>query len=187
MSDREILSPEKMILNTDPEAAREMTITGWVSRNGLFFGKDERAARWSGCTHIVCECGKPACKSYTCCEDCRAKRQRERWEKFELVKWDGESPLTTYDGDDWFFDADSLYEWAEDNDIDLADAMLVIAEPCYARTVDEDYWSDDLHEDSELPSPIVAALKTFNEAIKAYREPLSWHMGKQRVIVEPRS
>lgn len=42
---------ETIIFPDSPEAAKETTVTGWVSRNGLLYGKDECAARYAGATH----------------------------------------------------------------------------------------------------------------------------------------
>ena len=57
-----IKQEEKTILFTSDEAAKYTDgISGWVSRDGFFWGKDERAARYHGCTHVLCEdCGNPA-------------------------------------------------------------------------------------------------------------------------------
>ena len=44
------MSETKIVLLEDAEAATLKTVTGWVSRDGLFFGSDERTARWSGAT-----------------------------------------------------------------------------------------------------------------------------------------
>jgi len=180
----QVPSKEKIILNTDPEAAREITVTGWVSRDGLFFGKDERAARWSGCTHIVCECGKPTPKTYTRCEECRNKLTRERWLALPLVEWDGESPIVMFDDDRYFWSTEDLLDWCYDEDIKPSTLMLVTCEPHFAREIDADYWSDDLPEDGdELPDDIAAAVDALNKVIRAHKEPLCWHPGKQRVVV----
>ena len=59
------MSGNEMILNTSDEAAHFVTgLSGWVSRHGHFYGNDERLARYDGCTHTVCECGKPCEKGW---------------------------------------------------------------------------------------------------------------------------
>lgn len=56
---------ETMILPSSDEAAQQVTVTGWRSREGLFYGNDERIARWAGATHVECsECGKPTPKPW---------------------------------------------------------------------------------------------------------------------------
>ena len=79
------------------EAATFMKVEGWVSRDGRFYGKDERTARWGGATHIYCrECGEPCPKNWLVCEACREKKDKEKDEegrsKFMRVEVVGEIP-----------------------------------------------------------------------------------------------
>ena len=172
-----------IVLNTSDDAAKLVTVTGWVSRDGRFYGDDERLARWAGCTHLVCECGEMMDKGYTKCLKCRVKSDHERWLKLPLVEWDGVTPLTIFGDDTYFFDVESIYEHAEEAGCAVSALELVVCEPCFAREVDEDYWQDDLAEDGELPLEIRKALLKFNEVVRAYRQPLSWHQGKERVVL----
>jgi hypothetical protein len=82
---------EKVILITDDVAAEYRTdISGWVSRDGIFFGKDERTARWAGCTHVLCgDCGKPTIKGHIYCSDCNYKRIVEKYKALPQSTWDG--------------------------------------------------------------------------------------------------
>jgi hypothetical protein len=179
------LPTETVILNTSDDAAKQVTVEGWVSRRGIFYtGSDaERIARWDGCTHIACECGELAPKGYTKCLKCRVKADHERWLKMPLIEWDGVTPLVIHRDDTYFFDADSIYEHAAEAGCAVSDLELVVCEPCYARQVDEDYWQDDMAEDGELPDVIRKALDAFNKVVAAYREPLCWHEGNQRVVL----
>lgn len=176
----------EVVLNTDDAAAKLTTVTGWVSRDGLFYGKDERIARWAGCTHIVCECGKPTPKSYVKCDECRAKTDRERWLALPLAAPDWQYPLCIYQDDRYFWGEDELRDWCEDNDIKPSSLLLVTCEPHHWRQVDTDYWSDDGPEDWDgyLPREIEQALKALNDAIKSYRHPACWYPGKERVVIE---
>lgn len=85
----------EVILDTSPEAAKFVeNISGWVSRDGLFFGKNEDAARYQGCSHRACsECGSPAPKGYTACSSCREKKAEARYEKLERAEWDEKGAL----------------------------------------------------------------------------------------------
>lgn len=177
------MSKEQMILDTDHEAATLRTITGWVSRRGIYYGDDERTARWDGCTHIVCECGKPTPKTYAHCDECREKRQRERWLALPLVEWDGETPICQYGGDEYFFSSDELYDWCDNNAVHPGDLMLVTCEPQYLSQIDTDYWSDDLPEDGDLPAEVEAALNALNKAIREHGKAYAWSPGKRRVEV----
>jgi len=176
------MTKEKVILITDPEAASERTLTGWVSRDGHFWGKDERMARWSGCTHIICECGKPTPKSYTKCDDCREKAYCERYLALPVADA-GDGPFCVYQDDRYFWSLQEVYDYCYDEDIKPSSLMLVLAEPHYARQVDEDYWSDDLPEDGELPDDIATALKALNDVIRARKEPSCWYASDKRVTV----
>lgn len=179
------MTEKDVVLNTADEAAKLMTVTGWVSRHGRFYGQDERTARYDGCTHVVCECGKPTEKSWTHCAECREKRSHERWLALPLVEWDGITPLCLHDDDQYFFDVDSIHEHAEEHEIPVSSLRLVVCEPNLAREVDPDYWTDELVEDGELPDWLEKALELLNRTIRINRgDPLSWSAGKQRVILE---
>ena len=157
----------KIILNESDEAATWKTgISGWVDRHGHFFGNDERNARWSGATHILCpECGKPTSKNYTMCADCRLKKSIERYNERERKEWDGETPLYSHACDKHFFN-DDLFDHLEEFDCTAESLRLIICEPMYLRQIDEDYFCDDLPEDGELSKDIVSALEELNLLIK---------------------
>lgn len=176
------MNNETMILTSSDEAAKFVTdIKGWVSRDGRFYGDDERLARWAGATHIICECGKPARKSYTCCDECQSKRATERWLALPIVVWDEVTPLCIYQDDTYFFGLDEVIDHCEANDLDIENLQLVVCEPSHLRQIDEDYWEDELPEDGELPTPIQLALDALNKAIEEHGDEISWHGGKQRV------
>jgi hypothetical protein len=61
---------EIMVLRDSSEAAQYRTgLSGWVSRNGRYFGESEDMARYDGCTHVACQyCGLPARKGWLACE-----------------------------------------------------------------------------------------------------------------------
>jgi len=88
----------KIIFPESDEAATYVTkITGWVSREGFFYGKDEQAARWEGATHLHCEkCGAPTSKSWTICGKCREQRAHERYIKLPIVRWDKYKDVPVY-------------------------------------------------------------------------------------------
>lgn len=163
------------------DAAEFVTVSGWRSRTGQFWGDNEHAARWGGCTHVACkDCGVPTPKSRLVCDACNTKRQDARYAALPLIEWDGETPLATFDGDQYFFDAESVDEWCETHEVDPADLQLVICEPQYLREVDIDYWEDSLPEDGEPGDAVLRALDALNAAVKAHG-PASWLPGKKRI------
>lgn len=172
-----------MILNTSDEAARFVTnISGWVSRDGLFFGKDERTARWSGCTHVACEtCGTPTPKGYLICDACRSKKDAEKYEAREKRKWDGPEMAYSEAVDKYFTDWDEAEDYCEQEEWSMESLRLVICEPNYAREVESDFWCDDLAEDGELPPGLEKALEELNSYIRDEKIILSWSPGKYAV------
>ncbi|MEB2744543.1 hypothetical protein [Citrobacter portucalensis] len=49
------MKTEKIVMMDSDEAASIQTVTGWVDRQGRFWGKDENQARWCGATHRKCK------------------------------------------------------------------------------------------------------------------------------------
>jgi hypothetical protein len=166
------------------EAARYVTnLSGWVSRDGIFFGKEERVARYSGCTHRHCEkCGDLVPKHWLKCAKCREEADRQRWEAMPVTDW---TPLVCiYRDDTYFHDEDGFLDWCEDRDIDPSTVMLVACEPVFASEFDaEDYYSGDLPEDGELPDEIAVAVHHLNEAIRECKTPLCWRPTDKRVRI----
>lgn len=176
------------ILNTSDRAAEFRTdISGWVDRHGRFWGEDERMARWSGCTHLICpECGKVMSKNYTLCSECRNEKSVGRYKARESKLWDGITPLYSDACDRYFFDWDEVLEYL--NEIDQQEESfgvlrLLICSPIRLRQVDDDYFCDELPEGGSLPSDVVEALADLNEVIRR-QTPVSWAPGKYAAIIK---
>lgn len=169
-----------VILNTSDESATFKTgLSGWVSRNGIFWGNDERAARWDGCTHVVCECGQAVEKSWTKCALCRSVAEDKRFAALERKPWDGKTPLCLYDDDRFFWSEDDLTDYCEEYGYEPEDLKLLICEPTYAREIDpNDYYCDDLPEDGEIDGDLAAAFDELNKIIRESKVILSWAPGK---------
>lgn len=170
------------ILYDSKEAAQQKTVTGWVSSTGQYWGDNEHMARWSGCTHLKCECGNEHSRSWTICETCREINRCEKFEALEKRVWDGEIPLCLDDGDEYFFDEESLIDYAEENEISISDLQLRICEPIAMQTIDESSLLDDLHEDAELPDKIASMVDALNKEIMSLG-PQSWTPSKYAAIV----
>lgn len=141
------------VLYDSPEAARLETMQVWMSRGGRAYPShqpnSEHFARWDGCTHEACDCGREHERGWTCCEDCRAKKQRERYEKFMLHEGEIEFPLALYDDERFFWYADELDEYIDEYEIDVEDLMLVACEKRAKPQIDlghmyEDYLAEDM-------------------------------------------
>lgn len=178
----------EIILNTSDEAAKYISgLSGWVSRTGRFWADDERMARYEGCTHTVCECGNPVEKGWIKCEDCRRKIEDEKFLSLKKQEWDETVPVTLYEGDEYFFDYESLENWCEENEVNIHEVRLLICQPNYAREINEDYYCDDLPEDQSLED-VVPALAEYIEGINAFiREAkpiLSWSPSNVVAIIK---
>lgn len=176
---------EKIIMYASPESAELKTVTGWVSSTGRFWGKDEHMARWEGCTHTLCECGKMMpIRSYTICEDCRAKKWRETYNSYKFEVWDFKEVVYDHISDKYFFDVDQLEEYLEEEEINPQDLQLVICEPNNLYALNYDYWNDCLTDDQDLPKELEELIKKVNEFCKGHG-PISWSPGKIRTEYRP--
>jgi len=177
------MSEDVQILNTSDEAAKQVgDISGWVDRHGRYWGNDERAARYAGCTHVVCDCGKIMEKGWLKCQACREVASLERFLALEPKQWDHTTPLCIHETDTYFFTEEDLLVYIDDHGCPVQSMQLRICEPVYLSEVEEDHWCDELAEDGELPSEIRDALKTFNAAIRK-QGPVAWTPGKYAAAV----
>jgi hypothetical protein len=73
---------EPVIFPQSPQAATFRTeLEGWVSRHGIFYGDNEYAARFNGCTHGICACGQLREKNYASCKACRQATEDAKFDK----------------------------------------------------------------------------------------------------------
>jgi hypothetical protein len=156
---------KEQILNTSDDAATFVTdIKGWVDRHGRYFGDSEKMARWSGCTHITCECGNITEKNYTICSECREKNAIIRYNDKKKKQWDGKVPLYSDALNKYFMDEDDLRDFLEDHpDVTNVSLRLLICEPVYLRHIESDYFCDELpDDDNPLPCGLEEAIEEFN-------------------------
>lgn len=175
-----IQANEKIIMYDSPEAAQEITLTGWMSGDDKrFWYKDEHMARWSGCTHVKCDCGNIMTKCWTKCDTCRSKMDNERYNALPYREWDGMSPVVTRDGDKYFFNEDELIDYCEENEVDTIELLLCVEN--HYSPIDTDIWADIFPEDSdgEVPKEMQEAIDNLNEVIKRMN-PCSYSPGKIR-------
>ena len=164
---------EQIILYTDEEAAKLITITGWVSRNGRFFGENEQSARYDGCTHKQCDCGSPMTKGWTKCENCRSKSSQDKYASYEYKEWDGVTPVCIFGDDTYFFGSDEIDDYLEEHELQYKDLHLVLCKPNYAKHIYSEYWEDIFAEDGDIPTELQKKLDELNKYIDTL-EPISW-------------
>jgi hypothetical protein len=172
---------EKIVLFTSDEAAFPLTISGWKSRTGSFF-LTENSARYDGCTHKTCECGKPMKKYYLKCEDCRFISTQEQYLKLEHKAWDGTTPVCIYGTDTYFFDEDAIGDYCYDNECESKDLMLVLCEPNYLSQIESDIWEDILPEDGDIPKALQDKMDELNKFIQTLG-PISWSESNKRTTI----
>lgn len=181
------MSTQTEIRPSDPIAATYRTdISGWVSRDGRYYGDGtaaERTARFAGSNVSECqECGVACPKSRIRCDACQAKATRARFDALPLVT-EYDYPLALFDGDEYFFDSDELESYCDSREIDPESLMLVTCKPQSLREIDADYWESELPEDGELPKAIADALDTFNAVIREHGQAVSYLPDNKRVAV----
>lgn len=164
------------------EAAKKEKIELWVSSNGRAY-KEEHLARFDGCTHKKCECGKITEKRYIKCKDCRDKIKWQKFIEMPVKAWDGETPLVIYDTDQYFLSIEDIEDYCEHEGCHIDRLDLIICRPNYFNEIDTDYWSDVLPEDNEdLPVEMADILNDLNEVISKL-PPCSWRPGDVRADI----
>ncbi len=180
-----------VVMYDSSEAATVQTVTGWVSRTGRFWGNDENMARYDGATHRKCEVD--GCESvidircWTKCDACRCAADAERWAALPEAELLSDGSLIYSDAGDRYFNGwDEVLEHADARDIeDLTSLRLQPTEPRFLRSVDDDYWCDELAEDGEVAdvsAEVAAALDALNAAIQN-AGPSCWHPAKARLVI----
>jgi hypothetical protein len=184
-----------IVMYDSPEAAQVKTVTGWVSREGHFWGDNEHMARYDGSTHKKCETCGAVVSQRSFCTPCSTAREIEKFAAMERKPWDGDSPIYSQLLDRYFFNGEvfDVFEEGdgfEDEEGNVVtpyteeDLRLIHCEPTYLHLLDADDWSDDLpsedHGGDGLPDEVEVALEAFNAVLKK-QGPVSWEPGKYAV------
>ena len=177
------------------DAAELVTVTGWACKHcKRWWGKDERMARYCCSASFPCECGGRHSKSWTHCEECRHKKDHERWYAKEEVIWDGQYPIGIWNDDKFFWDEDDLLDYLvemQDEDVgndnescldQLDNLWLTSCHPNNGRDFEmTEYLCDELGEDGSIDDEEIN--KTVNDWIMAHA-PFSWGMTGERLSIE---
>lgn len=175
------------ILSTDDRAATYVTnLKGWVCRNGMFFGEDERSARYNGATHIKCNikgCDELIKKYDLACDKCASENYINQFKKLQIVDYKNEDCEVIFSDllEEYFVDIPHLYEriseyCIEHNiDKDEFDETMFRLQPCEEVKLTEIKESDILNEDSfcdhdvELSRDILLYLELLNKEINNFK------------------
>lgn len=177
----------KIIMMDDAAAASIQTLTGWVDRQGRFWGNDEYQARWCGATHRKCKNKPdehPIHKTHGYCEECHHESRQADFAKMERGVWAGE-PLVIFDSEQYFFDVESLAEYCWENSVFPRELQLLICEPNYPPEFDFRQHCEEIIPDGgdyySLSQEVRDATDALNKAIKE-SEAVSWS-GSDRVAI----
>lgn len=179
---------EKIVMMDSDEAASIQTLTGWVDRQGRFWGNDEYQARWCGATHRKCKNKPdehPVHSTHSYCEECHRESRQAKFAEMERAVWAGE-PLVIFDDDQYFFDIESLADYCWDSSLLPSELQLIICEPNYPREFDIEQHCEEIIPEggdyNDLPQAIIDAAAALNKAIKE-SSPVSWSGGNRVAIV----
>ena len=176
------MQSDKVVMRDSDEAAQIKTVTGWVSRDGHFYGDDERLARYAGSTHQPCKtCGKLVTKSWLLCDECRALEHLKDWNALPAEPWDGESPLYSDALEEFFFHGE-MFDHIDEGETEES-LRLQHCLPRYLSQLDTGSWEDELStedESADLPVEVEEALHALNAAIKK-AGPVTWEPKPVRV------
>lgn len=175
----------EIVMYDSPEAASIQTLTGWVSRDGRYFGEDESLARYCGSTHRVCETDSshPPYLVNGYCDICYNLAELKRFSAMPLGDWDRVTALYLPIADLYFFSPEHINEYCEDNGLNIANLNFVLCEPINMDEVDPEYWQDSFAEDIELPDEVQAALDALNASVRNHGKAVSWIPGDKRVVL----
>lgn len=176
---------DKQIMYDSPEAASLQTVTGWVSSNGRFWGKDEHMARYDGSTHRRCECGEVIEGGYAKCNSCQSKDHLKNYLALPYRDWDESSVVYDDASDKYFFGGkDEIMEYLEEEGKTPEDLRLYMCSPNYPHQIDSSIWEDIIPEEwDDDPKELADAIKEFNEKLSNMK-PFSYSPGKFRTSVK---
>lgn len=185
---------KKMILIDSDEAAKKMTVEGWVSRNGRFYGDNEEIARYDGATHRYCKsCGEIIEKGWVLCSKCREKKATETFLNYPEIDLTEDSVIYSSSSDKYYFNyfiEDIEYDFEEQVEYSsledfLNSLKLVACKEEFCREINpEDYYCDIIPEDGDLPLEIEEAFRILNEKIRNCETPVSWFPENKRISIK---
>ncbi len=181
------MKEEKVVIMYDsPEAAEPSTLTGWISKgkDGRFFYKTEHDARWSGCTHLKCDCGEIMEKLYTKCVGCRQKAAAERYNALPLKEFDPNDNHYAPGCEKYFFSEEEIIEYMTEHNEDhpddkITELDLLICNPMGYQSIDSETVAGDCHEDFEPSKELEDKINEFNKFLSTLPAH-SWTPGKVR-------
>jgi hypothetical protein len=185
-----MIKTEEIRMFNDPNLVEYRTnLEGWTGPDGLYYGKGdegERRARYGNSTHRKCgECGDSYVKN-SYCRPCSERLSRERFLKLDEIDWDGKSMMVLYNDDRFFSDMDEVYDYCEDNEIDIKELKLMHCEKqvdiseVNIDELNEEYTTEDGRGVSDFHPEIADKVEELNELIRK-AEPKLWFQTNKRI------
>jgi hypothetical protein len=178
---------EAVVHYNDAPIEFKTDISGWVDANGRYWGDNEHQARWSSCNTLDCQtedCVNTVKRnSFIICDPCREERRKAKYAELARKQWDGTGLVYSDAHDKYFEDYQGLHDYLEEENLTVEQLDLVLCRPINIRELDEDHFTEDLHEDAELPSEISDAITKLNELIGNHGKAQSWMPDKYAAIV----
>ena len=170
------MNQNEIITQDSDLAAKFINVKGWISRLGRFFGNDEKAARYDGCTHLNCSiCGDPYLKNgRSVCDKCHKENEVQKYLKLPVIQWDGDSIVYSISEDCYFNCLDDVEIFLQDNpEISTNDLLLVKCKQKPFQTISLENYAEEYFEDldlgiDDLPNEIVDAIEDLNKIIGQY-------------------
>jgi hypothetical protein len=159
--------------------------------NGLAWPR-KRDAEYNAAIDRRCEaCGKPTgSKHRLLCPECSYIKRTEKFLSFPVVEWDGETPLSLFDSDEFFFGEDDIDFFCEDTGAEKGNLQLVICEPSQPPVFDmtefleailpEDWSAEDLGEHEGKSARDIESM--VNKWLSMCN-PISWEPSNKRVVL----
>lgn len=143
----------------------------------------EHTVRRELSTHKQCEkCGS-VFENNSYCDSCSSKSENESYWKKPFKEWDGKTPLVIYNSDQYFFDAEDVEFYIEENKIDPKELNLMICYPNNCIQIGEEYFTDEMPENfdclSDFDKGLVSKINDLNFYISTLK-PMSWSEGNYR-------
>lgn len=139
-------------------------------------------------THDNCiTCGEEFKKPFTYCTRCQScvnKHNNQIFNNYELVEWNGETPLCVFDDDTYFFSSDDIIQYCEDHECLPSQLQLVTCTTSNLSEIDFDHWMDEVDEDWEPSPQLVMKLNELNEFLSK-ESSNTWFASNKRVDVSP--
>lgn len=174
----------KVHMNDIVEAEGKIPVKAYIVGNKVY--NSMVVSKESLATHTDCDrCKQEFEKPYTYskyCQSCEYVIRHEKYLSLPLVEWDGESALSLWDDDQYFFSIDEIQDYCEEHELKISDLKLVLCEMSSFTQIDFDLFVDETHEDWEPSDEMIKKVNEFNSFLEI-ESTNTWFPANKRVIL----